>query len=213
MTTKDKILQVARKLFNKYGTEKITTRHIASEIGISQGNLHYHYPNKDKVIIAIFIAFVSEMDRVPQEESIKEPTILDLFEDLRHDFNLLLKFKFLFQDQMVVWRRVPEIEKQFKKMFDKRRWEFENLVMVLTHKNLVRKDIPLSQFEALFFHISILTSSWLQHIDLFGTFKTKEQQLDHVIDKIFRIWWPYLTSKGIIAFEKVTAVPEKEGQY
>ena len=52
MNTKEKILKEALKQFNASGVEQVTTRHIAKGLSMSQGNLHYHFPNKDELIEA-----------------------------------------------------------------------------------------------------------------------------------------------------------------
>ena len=37
-STKEKIIAMSLEMFNRSGVENITTRHIAKELGISQGN-------------------------------------------------------------------------------------------------------------------------------------------------------------------------------
>lgn len=60
MTTKDRIIETAIELFNQKGTKLISTNHIAAEMGISPGNLYYHFRNKEEIIRAIF----EQMDAV-----------------------------------------------------------------------------------------------------------------------------------------------------
>lgn len=54
MKTRDKIINTAIQLFNEQGTKTISTNHIAATIGISSGNLYYHFRNKEDIIRAIF---------------------------------------------------------------------------------------------------------------------------------------------------------------
>ena len=54
MKTRDKIINTAIQLFNEQGTKAVSTNHIASAIGISPGNLYYHFRNKEDIIRAIF---------------------------------------------------------------------------------------------------------------------------------------------------------------
>jgi AcrR family transcriptional regulator len=54
MTTREKIIEAAIRLFNDKGTKAVTTNHIAADCGISPGNLYYHFRNKEAIIRAIF---------------------------------------------------------------------------------------------------------------------------------------------------------------
>lgn len=43
-TTKERIRRTASRLFSERGYRAVTMRNIADELGISVGNLTYHYP-------------------------------------------------------------------------------------------------------------------------------------------------------------------------
>ncbi|MEL6894206.1 MAG: helix-turn-helix domain-containing protein, partial [Actinomycetota bacterium] len=46
MSTADRITAAALRLFNRKGYASTTLTEIAHEVGISQGNLTYHFPTK-----------------------------------------------------------------------------------------------------------------------------------------------------------------------
>ncbi|MHB8057558.1 MAG: TetR/AcrR family transcriptional regulator [Desulfuromonadaceae bacterium] len=54
MKTRDKIINTSIQLFNEQGTKAVSTNHIATAIGMSPGNLYYHFRNKEDIIRAIF---------------------------------------------------------------------------------------------------------------------------------------------------------------
>lgn len=54
MKTREKIINTAVQLFNEQGTRAVSTNHVATAIGISPGNLYYHFRNKEDIIRAIF---------------------------------------------------------------------------------------------------------------------------------------------------------------
>lgn len=66
---KEKIANVSRQLFNTYGYPKVTMRQIADACEISVGNLTYHYPRKEDLLMLehdwlmnAFLAKVREED-------------------------------------------------------------------------------------------------------------------------------------------------------
>lgn len=53
-STKERILDTALGLFNRHGERAVSTNHIAEALGISPGNLYYHYRNKTAIVSALF---------------------------------------------------------------------------------------------------------------------------------------------------------------
>ncbi len=54
MSTKKRILSAALQLFNTSNTQAATTNHIAAALGISPGNLHYHFKNREAIVLALY---------------------------------------------------------------------------------------------------------------------------------------------------------------
>ena len=73
MSRKLEILETARKLFNENNTQAVTTNHIAKEMGISPGNLHYHYSNREEIIRELYKQLTGEssleVDELPKDIS------------------------------------------------------------------------------------------------------------------------------------------------
>lgn len=116
-TTKEKIIETFIKLFNEKGCLNTSTRHIADELGISVGNLYYHFKNKEDILIEIFINYVNiifkEINAIDYEKDemflLKDFLLNNLETDIKYRFlrfelNLLLisfpKFKNIMEEQL-----------------------------------------------------------------------------------------------------------------
>ncbi|TNF56111.1 MAG: TetR/AcrR family transcriptional regulator [Burkholderiales bacterium] len=62
--TAERILEVTLELFNRFGEPNVSTTLISAELGISPGNLYYHYPAKDELINALYERFERELDQI-----------------------------------------------------------------------------------------------------------------------------------------------------
>jgi AcrR family transcriptional regulator len=76
--TKQAILDMSKELFNQRGYNNVSTRDIASAIGISKGNLTYHFKKKEAIIEALIEASVDT-------QAIKTPGNLEDLDRFFHD--------------------------------------------------------------------------------------------------------------------------------
>lgn len=62
--TRYRIVQGALTALGAYGLNDTTTRRIAAEAGVQLGTLHYHFSNKEAVLLAVLDMLVSDMTTV-----------------------------------------------------------------------------------------------------------------------------------------------------
>lgn len=98
MKTKDKIILASLDLFNEKGERNVSTNHIAAHLGMSPGNLYYHFRNKSDIIYEIFKNYELMVDtylHIPEDRAIH---IHDLIHYLDAVFNGLWAYRFLHRD-------------------------------------------------------------------------------------------------------------------
>lgn len=85
-------------MFNDIGEPNVTTSAIADELGISPGNLYYHFGNKDEIVNEIFAAFEKEIRGTLASPTQRTPTVEDAWLFLHLVFELVWKYRFLYRD-------------------------------------------------------------------------------------------------------------------
>ena len=111
--TAERILEVTLVLFNRFGEPNVSTTLISAELGISPGNLYYHYPAKDELINSLF-------DRY--EQALTE--LLNAGEDVRNVedawffmhtlFELIWQYRFLYRDLNDLLSKNRRLETHFQ---------------------------------------------------------------------------------------------------
>lgn len=75
MKTRDKIIQIALEFFNKKGYANVGVREIARSLGISPGNLSYHFSKKEDILFVLAKQHSLTNDRSFEDFLEKEATL------------------------------------------------------------------------------------------------------------------------------------------
>ena len=90
LNTKQKILQASISLFNQNGMANVRLQQIANEIGISAGNLAYHFRNKEAIIESINEELYQEANEILSTYRIF-PNLIDFDNQLTKYFSFIQK--------------------------------------------------------------------------------------------------------------------------
>lgn len=114
--TKEAILKTSLALFNNEGEHAVSSVDIASVMGISPGNLYYHYKGKEPIIRELFADFEVEIRQV-LSAPINEPLALqDNWVFLYIIFEEIWDFRFFYRNPAELIDRVPELKSSFMKL-------------------------------------------------------------------------------------------------
>jgi AcrR family transcriptional regulator len=111
--TAERILEATLELFNRFGEPNVSTTLISAELGISPGNLYYHYPAKDELINSLFDRYersLGELLRAADEVADVEDAWL-FFHVL---FELIWKYRFLYRDLNDLLSKNRRLETHFQ---------------------------------------------------------------------------------------------------
>ena len=95
--TAERILEVTLELFNRFGEPNVSTTLISSELGISPGNLYYHYPAKDELINSLFERYEKALNELLQaSDGVRN--VEDAWFFLHSLFEIVWEYRFLYRD-------------------------------------------------------------------------------------------------------------------
>lgn len=203
--TKDKILQVAVKMFNEQGVQNITSRHIAAEMGISYGNLDYHYKTKEDLLLAIYKSMRNEMS--DSYVSRKEySTALEHFHHLLIQLEAFqLKYRFFNLDVLEITRAFQKISKLLTKTLELRKQQMDELFKDFIKEGYLKEGYLMetenSDYVRLQHTIRIIITFWLSQQDVLHNFKFKEN--GEMTRHIWELLLPYLTESGFKEYNRI----------
>ncbi|MBU2514643.1 TetR/AcrR family transcriptional regulator [bacterium] len=114
MKTKEKILKTAVEIFNEHSVSEISVNQIAGKMGISPGNLRYHYKTKEEIIRTIWNTMTSQLDTIWSNPEIHthEPAIAGLLFNLG---NLFYSYRFLYLELPHLLNKDPDLREEYRR--------------------------------------------------------------------------------------------------
>lgn len=202
MKTRDKIIETALQLFNEQGTKGVTTNHIAAAVGISPGNLYYHFRNKEDIIRAIF----EQMDAygLEQYQMILAKFQPGSLETMEQTFVMIQaynwRYRFFKRELTALIMNDPLLKERFLKthhtMLAVIRQSNDYSVATGTLKPMSEKEMALFTEE-----IWLVTLFWLNYLEVGGE-EINDGTLRRGIDLLRNIIRPQLTKKALAELAK-----------
>jgi len=115
--TAERILEVALALFNRFGEPNVSTTLISAELGISPGNLYYHYPAKDALINALFDRYELALNGLLHaSDGVRH--VEDAWTFMRTLFELIWQYRFLYRDLNDLLSKNRRLETHFQEVLE-----------------------------------------------------------------------------------------------
>ena len=159
--TDERILETALALFNRYGEPSVTTSSIAAEMGISHGNLYYHYRSKEKIVEDLFAAFSRDIERALAVPARRPAHVEDIWLFLHLVFETIFKYRFLYRDLNELLSRHRAVESGFKRIL-----ALKTHTAILLLGSLVEAgELTASRVEidALAENMTVIATYWLSY--------------------------------------------------
>lgn len=211
-STKDRVVAMAIRLFNERGTAAVTTNHVAAELGMSPGNLYYHYRNKEDLIRAAFDVMNDEADEL--WESPFGPAGIDVAKLLEGNLRLFERYTFFARELPSLLYADETLRTRYKKIVQRRRGEVEHALTRLCDAQMM-KDPGKAARTRLVDACWVFSLNWLGYAEISGE-KVGVDQVREGAQIVLEMLRPHLVPgihalmTGVIAVWKPSAKPTRK---
>lgn len=112
--TRERILVTALALFNAEGTHAISTRHVATKLSISPGNLYYHFGNKEEIVLELYDRIETQLLGIVVPLQSPTPTFDEVLLTLDRIFAHLWEYRFFYRDLTALLQDVPGLKERYR---------------------------------------------------------------------------------------------------
>ena len=168
MKTRERILAAALRLFNETGTASVSTNHIADALGISPGNLYYHFRNKEEIIRALFEQQFARWDEPGSLPDDRLPTLADLQQIVRASFMTGWEYRFMYRELIALLRRDEQLHRRWVEIRARGFAGFRELVDLFVAAGVLRAPDDPAVVTRLAELCWLIAEFWLASVEVSG---------------------------------------------
>jgi AcrR family transcriptional regulator len=158
--TAERIASVTLDLFNRYGEPHVSTTMISSELGISPGNLYYHFPSKDKLVNHLYDQFETSMLSL-LEAGGDVQDIEDAWFFLHTLFEKVWDHRFLYRDLNHLLSGNRHLETHFHAVLERKTLALRQMLESLSAAEVMQ--ISPDHIETLSTGMAVMVTYWLSY--------------------------------------------------
>jgi AcrR family transcriptional regulator len=137
--TAERIVASALGLFNRFGEPNVAATMVAADLGISPGNLYYHYPGKEDIVNHLFGQYLNDLQALlPASQDVKD--LEDAWFFMHSLFELVWRYRFLYRDLNDLLSKYRQLEQQVKQVLANKHAAFLTLLKRMTDQGLLTQN-------------------------------------------------------------------------
>jgi AcrR family transcriptional regulator len=195
-------------LFNERGTAEVSTNHIAAELGISVGNLYWHFKDKKEIVLALFEELRGSFDAGWTPPETEAGALEAAAAALRRSFASAWEYRFLYREIVPLVRADAELRRRYAANRALRQTEIRAFLVALVRLDVldVSDAAALDRLEELAWMVS---SFWVPHVDVRDGALTKRAVLEGT-GILFSLFAPYTKRHAVPKLSRLLESQEDE---
>jgi AcrR family transcriptional regulator len=189
ISTRDRILNTCRILFNEHGPAEVTTAEIADAVGISEGNLHYHFRRKEQILAALLDQFEAAIARaaMPEHAVLSGPEPHRQY--LLGWFNTIWEWRLFYGAG--IYRLAPDLQPRLMGISDRAQAQARLFLQDLASRRVLRASPE--EIERLVVNAWIIGVSWVAYVrSRQGVRAITRDHLDWGFEQVAFLFAPYV---------------------
>lgn len=177
-------------MFNALGERNVTTNHIADELGISAGNLYYHFRSKDDIVAQLYTTYEARVDEALNAPSKHSPTLEDFSLLSMRMLECAFTFRFFHRDLTDILSRNRKLKQRFARMLHR---VDEHVVALL--RDFVDAEILVAtkqEIRSIAENFLLTTTFWLNYQSVrYAKTQPAQPEFAHGVDQIMALIAPF----------------------
>ncbi|MBD0578172.1 TetR/AcrR family transcriptional regulator [Acinetobacter baumannii] len=205
LKTKDRILQISLQLFNERGERSVSTNHIAAELGISPGNLYYHFRNKHEIIKELMHQYqveTLEMLSLPEDRPLTTNDKINYFQVLSGQ---LWNYRFIHRDVYHLVESNEDFKKIYPRFAGQVMQQGQRIYQAFVDAGLMK--MTPSEIEALIINLWIVLTNWTNFLYMSGHISDnnhlEEKWVWQALRQMVFLEGPYLMGESRATYEQL----------
>ena len=193
--TKKRILTASRELFNEKGFSDVTIRMIASALGMSSGNLNYHYKKREDILEALYFEMVEVFDERIRQLGKREISLPMVKEDIINSLKRMIDYRFIWTDLYNLLRLNAKIKEHFMTVYHERTKGSSYLFEVLKTQGILKDFQFEKEADFLIDRMITYSNTWLYNSFIYEE-EINESYVEGHAEKLMGMLYPYLSEEG-----------------
>ncbi len=204
MTTKQRIVNQAIESYNSYGVANVTSRDLAKTLGISHGNLDYHFPNKEALLIAIYKQMKKDASEIYSEKDLHENPFLHFNKLLRGLELFHKKYLFFNLDILEISRKYEKVGVLLGRTFLIRKSQMSGFYKRFMELGYFEDEVRPGVYLRLQHTIRIVITFWCSQKAILPYFE--KTQRTSMSNYVWELLIPHMTKKGMMAYKDLKLI-------
>ncbi len=195
MNAKERIIEMAIRLFNEQGTGAVSTNHIAEALSMSPGNLYYHFRNKEEIIRAILERMIARWEALYAFPEERPPRLTDVQQLVTENLGLVWEYRFFYRELSALVQRDPVLKSRYQQIRRERLAKLEALFQRLGSAPSPRSPQTPTSVTNLARLCWLISDYWLPFLEIDGELVLPEV-IKQGVALYMQVLQPYIGEAG-----------------